>query len=302
MAQHAAAAPKRLAPALHYKVRGRAPTTALDEPERVRLLAELAGDVLANSTAASRAANLRTWTMFHVRWFGSALAPMPLIVASICAVAAQMKAAGYRSFPNYMVAAKAEHLKSHPWNDLLERCKRQCLASTQRGIGPSKQALEIPVKDLASLQLGDAPLVAEGPIGPGNWAVLSAFHMTRGAESACALAASITVDEARHTESWHLPVSKTDPTACGCLRTWGCVCGSAASVEAAPLCPFHAASSQLTLLRAKFGSARGDLPRGCRSFRIAKESGAARRVLPARCGLSPYCWAFLPKMHLGATW
>ena len=91
--QPTAAAPKRLAPPLHYKVRGSAPTTTLDDAERSLLLEELDADVLANSTAASRASNLRTWTLFHVRWFGATLAPLPLVPLSMRAVAAQMKAA-----------------------------------------------------------------------------------------------------------------------------------------------------------------------------------------------------------------
>ena len=258
--QPLAAAPKRLAPALHYKVRGRAPIATLDDAERSTLLEELDADVLANSTAASRASNLRTWTLFHVRWFGAARAPLPLVPLSLRAVAAQMKAAGYRSFPNYVVAAKAEHLKLHSWDDALERCKRQCIQSTQRGIGPCKQAVEIPVRELASLGLGDRQLVDDGPLSPGAWAILSSFHMTRGAESACALASSLTVDNARRTESWFLPVSKTDPTARGCLRTWGCVCGEGLAVAVAPLCPYHAALSHRALLVERFGLPDGSLP------------------------------------------
>ena len=298
MRQPLAAAPKRLAPALHYKVRGRAPTATLDDTERSSLLEELDADVLANSTAASRASNLRTWTLFHVRWFGAARAPLPLVPLSLRAVAAQMKAAGYRSFPNYVVAAKAEHLKLHSWDDALERCKRQCIQSTQRGIGPCKQAVEIPVRELASLGLGDRQLVDDGPLSPGAWAILSSFHMTRGAESACALASSLTVDNARRTESWFLPVSRTDPTARGCLRTWGCVCGEGSAVAVAPLCPYHAALSHRALLVERFGLPDGSLPVDLPLFPTSR--GESRRASLERFGLSLLAWALPLKMLWGA--
>ena len=255
-----AAAPKRLAPVLQYTVRGKAPQAALTAAEREGDLGRLDEDVLARSTTASRVANFRTWTLFHLRWFGMSKPTLPLEVISIRAVAAQMKAARYRSFPNYVGAAKAEHLKGFEWCDALERCRRQCCASTQRGIGPSRQAIELPIRALATLQLSSEPLVDNGPIGPASWAVLSAFHMTRGAETACALASSLTIDSEALTESWLLPVSKTDPTARGCLRTWGCVCLDSDASGALTLCPFHAAAAHLALLRATFGLPDGTLP------------------------------------------
>ena len=233
-----AAAPKRLAPVLQYTVRGKAPQAALTAAEREGDLGRLDEDVLARSTTASRVANFRTWTLFHLRWFGMSKPTLPLEVISIRAVAAQMKAARYRSFPNYVGAAKAEHLKGFEWCDALERCRRQCCASTQRGIGPSRQAIELPIRALATLQLSSEPLVDNGPIGPASWAELSAFHMTRGAETACALASSLTIDAEALTESWLLPVFKTDPTARGCLRTWGCVCLDSDASGALTLCPF----------------------------------------------------------------
>ena len=252
--------PTRLAPVVNYKVRGVAPVTSLATDDRERLLRELDADILAPSTAAARASNFRTWATFHMRWFGTALPILPVTADSLRAVAAQMKSAGYRSFANYVVAAKAAHVKNFPWCATLDECRRQCVASTQRGIGPARQTLEIPIRDLAGLDLGCDPLVEDGPVCPGSWAVLSAFHMTRGAESACALASSLRVDVRTQTESWWLPVSKMDPQAAGCVRSWGCVCGSGSPCGSFFLCPHRAAVSHLARLRVLFGKSDSSLP------------------------------------------
>ena len=203
---------------------------------------------------------MRTWALLHHRWFGRELPMLPLTPARLCAIAAQMKAAGYRSFPNFAVAAKDAHLAMYPWSDELERCRRQCVASTQRGIGPPRQCMVIPIDRLAALQLGADPVVQGGPICPGHWGTLCAFHLVRGAEAACALASSLVLDLDAKTETWWLPASKTDPTAAGCSRTWGCVCGAAASIglyTGVPACPFHAALAIVHDLRRRFGTRAG---------------------------------------------
>ena len=185
---------------------------------------------------------------------------LPLTPAKIRAIAAQMKASGYRSFPNFAVAAKEAHLSSFLWSEELERCRRQCVASTQRGIGPPRQCMVIPIDRLAALQLGSDPVAAGGPISPGHWGTLCAFHLVRGAEAACALASSLTLDREAKTETWWLPASKTDPTAVGSRRTWGCVCGSVAAVgmyTGSPPCPFHAALALVHELHRRFGTGAG---------------------------------------------
>ena len=64
--------------------------------------------------------------------------PLPLTVTSIEAVAAQMKAANYRSFPNYVSTIKDLHIEhGFAWDHLLQRSITKCSASTQRGIGPA---------------------------------------------------------------------------------------------------------------------------------------------------------------------
>ena len=224
----------------------------------------------AQTTAASRASCVRTWTLMHLRWFGDAVPILPLTCESICAVAAQMKASGYRSFMNYIDTLKSQHIEHYEWTPFLTLCRARCLASTQRGIGPSRQSLELPLQRIRDLDLDDTPLVPGGPCCPTQWATLCGFHMLRGAESSCALASSLRVDTDSLTETLSLPVSKTDPQAVGCLRTWGCTCRPAGespvgvcgleTPEHKPLCPYHAARSLLAHHHARFASSSGTLP------------------------------------------
>jgi hypothetical protein len=234
-AQHAARTPL-----VSYKTRGVTPQEALTDVQRANQLMDLDADTVTAGTFSAKASCVATWTKLHHRWFGPELAVLPLTEPKMRAVAAQMKAAGYRSYPNYVSAIKDVHLKaSNEWSDALQRCHERCVASTQRGIGPPKQCLELSPIAVARLQLGPEPLVEDGPICPAQWAVICAFHILRGAESACALAAALTVDSVGQRETLFLPVSKTDPQATGCHRSWGCICADKLDEHAA--CPYHAA-------------------------------------------------------------
>ena len=123
--------------------------------------------------------------------------------------------------------------------------------------------LEIPIVFIVALDLDSSPVATGGPIAACQWATLCCFHLVRGAEAACALANSLTLDLDAKTESWTLPVSKTDPTAVGATRTWGCVCGKPPIVnayDASVPCPFHAALVLKHELVQRFSSTDGSLP------------------------------------------
>ena len=119
------------------------PSTDLRENERDELLADLEGDVLAPSTSVARESNFRIWAAYHMRWFGMESPVLPLTVEAIRAVAAQMKGAGYRSFPNYLSAAKLRHCCEDEWTSVLQRAAKDAKQSTQRGIGPPRQSMEL---------------------------------------------------------------------------------------------------------------------------------------------------------------
>ena len=212
------------APVHAHTARGTFPCEPITGDERATALDELEADVIGASTARVRASTWKTWRAFHCRWFGAGSEALPLTVSSIYAVAAQMKMAGYRSFPGYMSSAREAHVAAeHCWTESLERARRRSKASTQRGIGPARQSLEISPLQIAALRLGPEPLHEHGPVCPGHWAIVCSFHMLRGAESACALASSLRVDADMQQETFSLAATKTSgdrlPTHVG-LRMW----------------------------------------------------------------------------------
>ena len=241
--------PHRAAPRIAYSVRGVLPTSALDHADGVALLEELDEDRYAQSSKAPKASHINTWVKLHVRWFGGDIPPLPLTVESVRAVAAQMKGAGYRSFPNYLDTMAHAHKKEHDWSAALDDVRKATTISCMRGIGPSRQTLEFPIQDVQQLGLGPEALHARGPVLPYHWAVLCTFHMLRGAEAACALASSLVVDAERCTESFSLSGSKTDPQAIGVVRTWGCVCSGNRDLP----CPYHSAVAIQDHLMQTFG-------------------------------------------------
>ena len=226
------------------------------------MLDSLDADVLATSSQATLAAQLRTWANLHARWYGSgddAPPVWPLTVEHIRAITAQLKAAHYRSAPNYLSAAKRRHLElSMPWTDDLSFAHRDCLASTQRGIGAPRQTAELEILAVHALNLGPDPLVDDGPVCPGEWAIMATFHLMRGAESSAANHRDLTFDIDACTECLTLPVSKTDQLAAGVRRTWGCVC-VAPDTPSGP-CPFHAASRLADELSERFCNDEGFVP------------------------------------------
>ena len=121
----------RLVQTTSYTVRGTLPSAALTDADRNELLQALEADTVAQSTAAARASAVRTWSLFHLRWYGLASPVTPVTCDSMRAVAAQMKSSGYRSFPNYVTALKALHKKEFSWGGDLDDCRRECEASTQ---------------------------------------------------------------------------------------------------------------------------------------------------------------------------
>jgi len=228
------------------------------------MMEALMADMRARSAIGPHASWLRTWTRFHHRWWGSHTSPWPLSPPAIYAVAAIMKDAGYRSFPNYASAAKDSHIQlGFPWSDQLRLAVTRATASTQRGIGAPHQCSELLLPSALSVIHDDAPLVHMGPMQCRHMFILGYYHVVRGIELAMALACHLTVDLEASLETWHLPVSKTDPQAIGCSRSWGCTCAQSTA------CPFHAAVAHLEWLRTAFGTPTRSLPRDLPLFPTA---------------------------------
>ena len=84
-----------------------------------------------------------------------------------------------------------------------------------------------------------------------NLIVLFTMSLMREIEGSMALRRHITVDRKSSNVTWHLPVSKNDPAALGCQRSWGCTC--VMDTVAHRDCPYNAALHQKELLLDRFG-------------------------------------------------
>eukprot|EP00971_Amphidinium_carterae_P286396 5686327-Amphidinium_carterae.2 len=115
-------------------------------------------------------------------------------------------------------------------------------------MGPARQTETIPLEELAGQKWEPIGKTKDGPIGAYNMIVIASFHMLREIEVACLLASRLVIDKGSKRESLHLAVSKTDPYAYGCWRSWSCVCTSGSTDLTSRLCPFHAAQNQEALL------------------------------------------------------
>ena len=200
----------------------------------------------ANSSRASRASMIRTWTKFHLAAFAHDLAPpepFPLSPLAIRRVGSLFRAGRYLSFNNYASAARAEHIglgleAGGGWSALLERTFRDVCRAVNRGVGTSRQSQPIDPLRAASLDLDDSPLVTGGPLAPMDFCSVGIFFLLREIEIAAARLSHL------HFSDWAslasgpggsatllLPSSKTDPRAVGVSRTWDCVCNSPAGAH-----------------------------------------------------------------------
>ena len=223
-AMETALASRRDAPVVIPTVRGtraRRPTSELTASERVEAMAFYERDVLARSSAGSKESLWRTWCYFHQRWYGPNSEPVPATPHSLAVVVAQMKASGYQSVGNYVSALKDRHIaQEHLWDQNLAREVRRAVRSATRGRGSVKQAGELDLDQVVKACGNPGVLVDGGPAFPVRMIVFGCFFLLREVEISLMLARSVVVSSAVLEVSVHLPVSKTDPSALGCWRTW----------------------------------------------------------------------------------
>ena len=175
-----------------------------------------------------REAQLHTWLEFHEAWFGDTVSPFPLTIEKIRCVSACFKDAGYRSYPNYLTRAKDQHLEDgFLWSDALDRMARRATRSVRRGIGPPCGAAPLDLHTFPA-QLVDNPAAKfTPPDDPGlpvnvlALVIMASLFMLREIEVAALRVKDVVVNTASCTVTLFLAVSKTDPTARGCYRSWG---------------------------------------------------------------------------------
>ena len=244
-------------------------TTSDPSLHREELLEALNQGVYAKSTLDSQASLLNTWKRMHAAWFGTEEdhPPFPLSPSSIRAVASIMKDQKYRSWSNCLCRARREHVAlGNVWSAELDMVARQCTRSVNRGIGPARQSAPYDVKAIQSLDTGIEPVISKGPVNPCDMLVLGAFFLTREIELSAAKASHLEFHTGS-TVTWLLPASKTDPTAVGVRRQWGCVCKGDVEVP----CAWHSALRHMDTLRELFGVKRAvDNVGHCANYKLGR--------------------------------
>ena len=214
------------------------------------------------STNDTSSSNWNTWQEFHRAYWDHHGFPdepvLPLTPQKIHIVGALFKVGRYRTTKNYLNISKTRHVESGgKWSEELELAARRFVQSTLRGIGPGRQSQPLNFELMTTMDFGDGPLVEGGPIGTESLITMFTFFMVRELEGALAARRDIHINTVTSTVTWHLPVSKTDPAALGCERTWGCTCTLPDKPHRS--CAYHAALRQLALLDKKFGN-NPDMP------------------------------------------
>ncbi|CAK0840856.1 unnamed protein product, partial [Prorocentrum cordatum] len=250
------------------------------------VLARLLQDTSAASSKLTADSPWATWSVFHQAWFGEATPPLPLSAETVYAVAACFKQGGHRGFPACMAKAKAHALAGWPWDEQLDLARRKATASVLRGLGVARQSAPFDLNAaVAAAREGSAHLGPLAPVGWVNFLIVASISVAREIEAAFAKVGHVALNRAEREVSLRPPVSKRDPRAAGCARTWGCTCASRLSRE---LCPHCAADAQLGMLRDMFGPSFDDdlplFPARAGGVCLKANVVAALEVTAAACG------------------
>ena len=187
-----------------------------------------------------RDAQLHTWEAIHRQWRPHEPA-LPLTWPQIRAVGAHMEEAIYRSWGNYASRIKEEHVMAgHAWSLLLETSFRKAKRSVLRGVGPGVQAVSLDLELVVELDVDDLLNTPAMPLNLIDVFVVHSFFMLREVEASFLKWRHVVIDRGVGTLTLALPISKSDPQAHGCRRSWGCVCPvvSSSSSVGSP-CAFH---------------------------------------------------------------
>ena len=153
--------------------------------------------------------------------------------------------------------SKTHHSHRFEWDEFLVSEAKRATRTGTRGPGGAKQDDELDIDEAFNLHLGENALVQDGPCAPTRLLEIGSFHGLREIELSTALASSVSLNDEIVEESFCLPVSKTDPRALGCTRSWGCVCDGRHSTP----CACHATKEQINWLEENFpGTPLEELP------------------------------------------
>ena len=200
------------------------------------------GLIYAPSTSASKEALFGLWTKICKK---RGVPPLPLSAEMIIVNSAILREAGYRAVMTYVNEAKERHLREgFGWSPQHQAALADARRASKRLQGDPKRAEEVKYDWWIWLaqtygrypDFGSAP--DEAPCEPFELVVIGQQFLLREVEASALFLDTWTVklDVAAQTAGLFLPVSKSDQSGHGVLRTLACTCG----VREDLVCPFHA--------------------------------------------------------------
>ena len=211
-------------------------------------MAQLERGKKADSTHISDDSRLRSIDGWLRLW---GLEPFPPTIATMKALAASLKAGGYRSASVYLTVYKREcERRGYEIGSLLRGDLKDYRRSCERGLGGAVRPRALPLELFGRLPADRAPWQDEGPVNPKAAMICGAWWMCREIELSTARARLVEIrwEMEPPLATWHLPTSKADPQALGMARTLRCNCTEFGRAR----CPVHVMWDHLAYLRTQF--------------------------------------------------
>ncbi len=121
------------------------------------------------------------------------------------------------------------------WDLQLDLVARKVSASVTRGLGVTRQSAPFELsRAVAAVHEGKVVLPGDCPLGWTSLLVVASYFVMREIEVAYAKASHVHIFTKDAKVQLMLPVSKKDPRAVGCSRSWQCLCKAGRSVGAWP--------------------------------------------------------------------
>ena len=213
-----------------------------------RAVIQLERGIKADSTHVSDDSRLCSMASWLQQW---KLDLFPPTVATVKALAASLKAGGYRSANVYLHVYRREcERRGYEIGSLLRGDLKDYRRSCERGLGGSVRPRALPLECFGSLPADRSAWIADGPVNPKAAIICGAWWMCREVELATARARLVEIrwEVEPPLATWHLPTSKADPKALGMARTLKCNCMEFGRAR----CPVHVMWDHLAYLRTQF--------------------------------------------------
>ena len=181
------------------------------------------------------------------------LRPLPLSAAVMAEVAAVLRAGEAPLGGKQLSLAKQLHVaESYDWSKEMEEVFEELQSWVSEPLQASwpEKVAEVPPPVWSKWRSKGCPGLAREPthpdVGPELWGMGSAFFLTLE-ELARVLVGSIVIDPNQKQVTMKLPMSGTNPSACGGKRMRACTCQRNPSDTEAIDCPFHSVVETLTV-------------------------------------------------------